>query len=77
MTSEALGLEHGGPSHSGYTGNSESARFNRVGATLDVPGVRMVRIAIRPTRVGVLDFQTRLTGEVTMEEFQRRGRVAE
>jgi hypothetical protein len=29
-------------------------------AQIDQPGTRMARIAVRPTRVGVLDFQTRL-----------------
>ena len=31
-------------------------------AQMDQPGVRMVRIALRPTWVGVLDFQTRFPG---------------
>jgi hypothetical protein len=31
-------------------------------AQFDKPGVRMVRIGIRPTWVGVLDFQTRVPG---------------
>ncbi|MFI6918792.1 hypothetical protein ACIBIZ_02470 [Nonomuraea spiralis] len=31
----------------------------------DRPGVRMGRIAVRPTWVGVLDFQTRLPGALT------------
>ena len=31
-------------------------------AQADQPGVRMVRIALRPTWVGVLDFQTRFPG---------------
>lgn len=42
-------------------------------AAIDQPGVRMARIAIRPTWVGVLDFQTRLPGGTTAEEFDRRG----
>ena len=31
-------------------------------AQIDQPGTRMARIAVRPTWVGVLDFQTRLPG---------------
>ena len=31
-------------------------------AALDHPGVRMVRIALRPARTGVLDFRTRFPG---------------
>ena len=34
-------------------------------AQADQPGVRMVRIALRPTWVGVLDFQTRFPGAVS------------
>lgn len=41
---------------------------------VDHPGVRMARIAVRPTWVGVLDFQTRLPGGASMADFQRRGR---
>ncbi|GAA2106809.1 pyridoxamine 5'-phosphate oxidase family protein [Actinomadura alba] len=43
-------------------------------AEVDHPGTRMARIAVRPTWVGVLDFQTRLPGGVGVEEFQQRGR---
>lgn len=42
-------------------------------AAVDVPGVRMARIAIRPTWVGVLDFQTRFPGGTTPDEFNSRG----
>lgn len=38
------------------------------------PGVRMVRIALRPSWVGVIDFRTRLPGGVTPEEFIKAGR---
>ena len=31
-------------------------------ASIDVPGTRMARIAVRPAWVGVLDFETRLPG---------------
>ncbi|MBC6459489.1 pyridoxamine 5'-phosphate oxidase family protein [Actinomadura sp. HBU206391] len=44
-------------------------------AEVDHPGTRMARIAVRPTWVGVLDFQTRLPGGTGIEEFQRRGRA--
>jgi hypothetical protein len=43
-------------------------------AEIDRPGVRMARIAVRPTWVGVLDFQTRLPGGASMADFERRGR---
>jgi hypothetical protein len=43
-------------------------------AEVDYPGVTMVRIAVRRTWVGVLDFQTRLPGGTSREEFERRGR---
>jgi Pyridoxamine 5'-phosphate oxidase len=43
-------------------------------AEIDHPGVRMVRIAVRPSWVGVLDFQTRFPGGTSAEEFQQRGR---
>jgi hypothetical protein len=43
-------------------------------AEVDHPGVKMARIAVRPTWVGVLDFQTRLPGDTSMKEFERRGR---
>lgn len=43
-------------------------------AEIDHPGTRMARIAVRPTWVGVLDFQTRFPGGGTAEQFERRGR---
>lgn len=42
-------------------------------AAVDHPGVRMARIGLRPTWVGVLDFVTRLPGGVSADEFDRRG----
>jgi hypothetical protein len=44
-------------------------------AAVDHPGTRMVRIAVRPAWVGVLDFQTRLPGGTSMRDFERRGRL--
>lgn len=44
-------------------------------ATVDHPGTKMVRIAVRPAWVGVLDFQTRLPGGTSMKDFERRGRL--
>lgn len=44
-------------------------------AALDRPGLKMIRIAVRPTWVGVLDFQTRFPGGTTVEEFERRGQA--
>ncbi|AGL16731.1 pyridoxamine 5'-phosphate oxidase family protein [Actinoplanes sp. N902-109] len=43
-------------------------------AEVNRPGVRMVRIAVRPQWVGVLDFTTRFSGGRDDEEFARRGR---
>jgi hypothetical protein len=43
-------------------------------AAVDGPGVRMARIAVRPTWVGVLDFTTRFPGGSTADDFERRGR---
>jgi Pyridoxamine 5'-phosphate oxidase len=43
-------------------------------AEVDQPGLRMARIALRPSWVGVIDFQTRFPGGAGPEEFQRRGR---
>ncbi|MFI6483694.1 pyridoxamine 5'-phosphate oxidase family protein [Nonomuraea sp. NPDC050663] len=42
-------------------------------AAVDRPGVTMVRIAVRPTWVGVLDFVTRFPGGTTPDEFAQRG----
>ncbi|HYH32596.1 MAG TPA: pyridoxamine 5'-phosphate oxidase family protein [Pseudonocardia sp.] len=43
-------------------------------AEVDRPGVRMARIAVRPTWVGVLDFTSRFPGGGTAEQFAERGR---
>jgi hypothetical protein len=43
-------------------------------AEVDRPGTRMARLALRPSWVGVIDFQTRFPGGAGVEEFQRRGR---
>lgn len=42
-------------------------------AAVDNPGVRMARIGLRPTWVGVLDFVSRLPGGVSADEFDKRG----
>jgi hypothetical protein len=39
-----------------------------------MPGTRMARVALRPSWVGVLDFQTRFPGGGTAEQFDRRER---
>ncbi|SDL28799.1 pyridoxamine 5'-phosphate oxidase family protein [Nonomuraea jiangxiensis] len=44
-------------------------------AAVDHPGTRMIRIAVRPAWVGVLDFQTRLPGGASTQDFERRGRL--
>lgn len=41
-------------------------------AAVDQPGTKMVRIAVRPTWVGLLDFVTRFPGGTTPDEFARR-----
>jgi hypothetical protein len=57
--------------HIRYAGEEQGAANI---AEVDRPGVRMARIAVRPTWVGVLDFRTRLPGGASPEEFARRGR---
>ncbi|NUR90167.1 MAG: pyridoxamine 5'-phosphate oxidase [Nonomuraea sp.] len=57
--------------HHRYAGPEQGARNI---AEIDQPGLRMFRVAVRPAWVGVLDFQTRLPGGATPEEFARRGR---
>lgn len=42
-------------------------------AEVDRPGLKMVRIAVRPSWVGVIDFVTRFMGGATAEEFASRG----
>lgn len=54
-----------------YAGEEQAAATV---AEIDHPDTKMARIAVRPTWVGVLDFQTRLPGGSTVEEFERRGR---
>jgi hypothetical protein len=44
-------------------------------AEVDRPGVRMARIAVRPTWVGVLDFSTRFPGGGSADEFAQRGQA--
>ena len=44
-------------------------------AAVDRPGVRMARIAVRPTWVGVLDFTTRFPGGGSADEFAERGQA--
>jgi hypothetical protein len=53
-----------------YGGEEQAAALL---AQLDHPGTRMARIAVRPTWVGVLDFQTRFPGGTNAEEFAQRG----
>jgi hypothetical protein len=43
-------------------------------AQVDHPDTKMMRIAVRPSWVGVLDFLTRLPGGANMDDFDRRGR---
>lgn len=43
-------------------------------AVPDSDGVRMVRMAVRPTWVGTMDFTTRFPGGHSPEEFAQRGR---
>lgn len=43
-------------------------------AEVNHPGLKMVRIAIRPTWAGIIDFQVRFSGGRTAAEFARRGR---
>lgn len=56
--------------HIRYAGEEQGRRNV---ADVDRPGLRMARIAIKPTWVGVLDFMTRLPGGATPEEFESRG----
>lgn len=54
-----------------YAGDEQAAATL---AEIDHPDVKMARIAVRPTWVGVVDFMTRFPGGTSAEEFQRRGR---
>jgi general stress protein 26 len=40
---------------------------------VDQPGVRMVRIGLRPSWVGVIDFRTRYPGGLTRADFAKTG----
>ena len=57
--------------HQRYAGPEQGAANV---AAVDQPGTKMARIAVRPSWVGVLDFQTRLPGGTSADEFERRGR---
>lgn len=59
-----------GLAHKRYGGEEQG---KQAVAEVDKPGLRMARIAVRPTWVGVLDFMTRLPGGATPEEFANRG----
>ncbi|MFG1942138.1 pyridoxamine 5'-phosphate oxidase family protein [Nonomuraea sp. NPDC048826] len=50
--------------HHRYAGPEQGAKNV---AEADRPGVRMARIAVRPTWVGVLDFRTRFPGQMPAE----------
>jgi hypothetical protein len=52
-------VEEYAAAHRRYYGEEQGAANV---AEADRPGVRMVRIALRPAWVGVLDFQTRFPG---------------
>ena len=47
--------------HHRYAGPEQGARNV---AEVDRPGVRMARVAVRPSWVGVLDFRTRLPAPI-------------
>lgn len=57
--------------HRRYGGDEQ---VEAVRAQHDHPDTRMARIAVRPSWVGVLDFQTRFPGGSTADEFERVGR---
>jgi hypothetical protein len=57
-------LRYGGPEHA-------EAEI----ASIDHPGLRMARIALRPSWIGVSDFATRFPGGRTAEQFARRGQA--
>jgi hypothetical protein len=54
--------------HHRYYGAEQGARNV---AEVDRPGVRMARIAVRPTWVGVLDFTARLPGPMAKQVAER------
>jgi len=49
---------------------------NRRIAEVDRPGLKMVRLVVEPTWVGVLDFQVRFSGQRSSTDFARRGQVS-
>jgi hypothetical protein len=51
--------------HYRYSGPEQGAK---IVAEADQPGVRMARIAVRPSWVGVLDFQSRLPGPLAAKD---------
>lgn len=57
--------------HRRYGGEEQAAAAR---AEIDRPGLQMARIAVRPTWVGVLDFQRRFPGGGNAADFERRGR---
>jgi PPOX class probable F420-dependent enzyme len=56
--------------HHRYAGPEQGERNV---ADADRPGVRMARIAVRPTWVGTLDFVSRFPGGGTADDFANRG----
>ena len=56
--------------HHRYAGRDQGERNVQA---VDRPGVRMARISVRPSWVGLLDFETRFPGGVTAGEFSNRG----
>jgi hypothetical protein len=56
--------------HERYYGPEQAAAAI---AEVDTPDIRMIRIALRPDWVGVIDFQTRFPGGRTADEFAKRG----
>jgi hypothetical protein len=58
--------------HVRYAGEEQGGQYV---AEIDRPGLKMVRIAVKPAWVGVLDFMTRLPGGATAEEFANRGQA--
>jgi general stress protein 26 len=56
--------------HERYYGPEQAAAAI---AEVDTPDIRMIRIALRPDWVGVIDFQTRFPGGSTADEFAKRG----
>ncbi len=55
-----------------YYGPEQGAR---AAAEVDRSGTSMVRIALRPSWVGTIDFVERFPGGATAEQFARRGQA--